>query len=183
MRLKTLYSSREVAALTGLSARQLQWWDRRRLFTSAVPSHRTERGGYTERRYTPVELLELMVLADLRRRGFTIPQIRRLLGVLKTRFKTRLYETIEPGGPVTLYLDGDQIYARTPAGDLYNLLENAAQPLLMLGQDLQLRQITAKEGRRKELAGAKSRKAKTSKKAGAAKAAPKRASKKPAPEA
>lgn len=160
MRLKTLYSSREVASLTGLTARQLQWWDRRRLFTSAVPSHRTERGGYTERRYTPVELLELMVLADLRRRGFTIPQIRRLLGVLKTRFKTRLYETIEPGGPVTLYLDGDQIYARTPAGDLYNLLENASQPLLMLGQDLELRQITAKEGRRKELAGAKSKKPK-----------------------
>ena len=72
MRLKKYYSSREVAAQTGLSARQLQWWDHRGLLAPSVPSHRTEAGGFTERRYTPIELLELMVLADLRRRGFTL---------------------------------------------------------------------------------------------------------------
>ncbi len=72
MRLKKLYTSREVAALTGLSARQLQWWHTRRLFVPSVAPHKTESGGFTERRYTPVELLELMVLADLRRRGFSI---------------------------------------------------------------------------------------------------------------
>jgi DNA-binding transcriptional MerR regulator len=155
MRLKTLYSSREVAALTGLSARQLQWWDRHRLFSASVPSHRTDAGGFTERRYTPIELLELMVLADLRRRGFSIARLRRLLTVLKTRFNTRLYEAIEGSGPVTLYIDGNQIYARTPAGDLYNVLENASQPLLMLGEDLKLRQLTAKEGRRRPAGGAK----------------------------
>src|SRR6202007_2056284 len=75
MKLKKLYSSREVAQLTGLSARQLQWWDKRKLFTSAIPSHKTEAGGFTERRYTPIELLELMVLADLRRKGFTVARI------------------------------------------------------------------------------------------------------------
>ncbi len=79
MRLKKHYSSREVAVLTGLSARQLQWWDRRRLFVSAIRSHRTEAGGFTERRYTPMDVLELQVLADLRRRGFSVPQLRRLL--------------------------------------------------------------------------------------------------------
>ena len=35
MQLKNTYSSREVAALTGLTARQLQWWDERRLFQTA----------------------------------------------------------------------------------------------------------------------------------------------------
>ena len=64
MRLKKLYSSREVASLTGLSARQLQWWHARRLFVPSVPPHRTDAGGFTERRYTPVELLELMVLVQ-----------------------------------------------------------------------------------------------------------------------
>ena len=34
-----------------------------------IPSHKTDAGGFTERRYTPIELLELMVLADLRRRA------------------------------------------------------------------------------------------------------------------
>ena len=65
MRLKKTYSSREVAALTGLTARQLQLWDAGGLLSPTIPSHKTDAGGYTERRYTPIELFELLVLADL----------------------------------------------------------------------------------------------------------------------
>jgi DNA-binding transcriptional MerR regulator len=145
MKLKKLYSSREVAQMTGLSARQLQWWDKRKLFPPAVPSHKTDAGGFTERRYTPIELLELMVLADLRRKGFTVARIRRLLLVLRTRFKTRLYEAIEGGGPVTLYIDGEDIYAKTESGDLFSILDDATQPLMMMGEDIKLRQLIARE--------------------------------------
>ena len=56
MRLKRTYSSREVAALTGLTARQLQVWDAGGLLSPSIPSHKTSAGGYTERRYTPIEL-------------------------------------------------------------------------------------------------------------------------------
>lgn len=149
MRLKKLYSSREVSALTGLSARQLQWWDARRLFQASVPTHRTERGGFTERRYTPIDLLELLVLADLRRRGFSVARLRRLLGVLHDRFHVRLFEAIEGGGPITLYIDGRRIFARSESGDLYNVLDNPAQPLLVLGDDPRLRQLTVREGPRR----------------------------------
>ncbi|MEZ5291559.1 MAG: MerR family transcriptional regulator [Vicinamibacterales bacterium] len=145
MKLKGHYSSREVAALTGLTARQLQWWDRRGVFPPSVPTHKTEAGGYTERRYTPIELLELMVLADLRRRGFTVGRIRRLLAALRTRFKVRLFEAIEDGSAVTLFVDGDDIYARTTTGEYFNLLENPRQPLLVLGQEPRLRRLTARE--------------------------------------
>jgi len=145
MKLKKLYSSREVAQLTGLTARQLQWWAKRNLFLPAVASHKTEAGGFTERRYTPIELLELMVLADLRRKGFTIARIRKLLDVLRSRFKTRLYDAIEGGGPVTLYIDGANIYARTDAGEMFSILDNAAQPLMIMGEDLKLRQLIARE--------------------------------------
>jgi DNA-binding transcriptional MerR regulator len=145
MKLKKLYSSREVAQLTGLTARQLQWWAQSRFFPPTVPSHKTEAGGFTERRYTPIELLELMVLADLRRKGFTVARIRKLLLVLKTRFKTRLYEAIEGGGPVTLYIDGENIYAKNDRGDLFSILDNAAQPLMMMGEDIKLRQLIARE--------------------------------------
>ena len=145
MKLKKLYSSREVAQLTGLTARQLQWWAKKDFFPAAVPSHKTEAGGFTERRYTPVELLELLVLADLLRKGFTVARIRKLLKVLKVRFKTRLYDAIEGGGPVTLFMDGDNIYARTEEGDLFSVLDNAAQPLMIMGEDLKLRQLIARE--------------------------------------
>lgn len=144
MKLKKLYSSREVAQLTGLTARQLQWWAQRKIFLPAVESQKTEAGGFTERRYSPIDLLELMVLADLRRKGFTVHKIRKLLQVLKSRFKTRIYEAIEGGGPVTLFTDGESIYVRTEAGDLFNLLDDAAQPL-MLSDGIKLRQLTARE--------------------------------------
>ena len=94
MQLKNSYSSREVAALTGLTARQLQWWDERRLFLSAVAPKPTAAGGFTERRYTPVDLLELMVLADLRRQGMTVARIRLLLETLRSRFGVRLFDAI-----------------------------------------------------------------------------------------
>ena len=160
MKLKKLYSSREVAQLTGLTARQLQWWAKANLFPPAVDSHKTEAGGFTERRYTPIELLELMVLADLRRKGFTVARIRKLLEILKSRFKTRLYEAIEGGGPVTLFIDGENIYARNDEGDLFSILDNAAQPLMMMGEDIKLRQLIARERpARRRAKGAAARKA------------------------
>jgi DNA-binding transcriptional MerR regulator len=146
--LKKFYTSREVAAMTGLSARQLQWWDSRRLFTAARATQRTEAGGFTERRYTPLDVLELQVLADLRRRGFSVPRLRRLLTALRDVFGVRLYEAIGDGGPMTLFLTGDQLYARTVDGRFFNL-DAPTQPLLVIGEELSLRPLTSRERRRR----------------------------------
>jgi len=148
MKLKKHYTSREVATLTGLSARQLQWWDARRLFKPAVAPHRTAAGGFTERRYTPLDVLELQVLADLRRRGFSIPRLRRLLATLRELFGVRLYEAIGDGGPMTLFIGGDQLYARTEDGRLFNL-DAPSQPLLMVGEEIAIRPLTARQRKRR----------------------------------
>ena len=148
MRLKKFYTSREVASLTGLSARQLQWWDSRRMFTAAVATQRTEAGGFTERRYTPMDVLELQVLADLRRRGFSVPRLRRLLTALREVFGIRLYEAIGDGGPMTLFLGGNQLYARTADGRLFNL-DAPTQALLVVGEEVTLRPLIARERKRR----------------------------------
>ena len=148
MKLKKHYTSREVAVLTGLTARQLQWWDSRRIFKSALASHRTAAGGFTERRYTPLDVLELQVLADLRRRGFSVPRLRRLLTTLHDQFGVRLYEAIGDDGLMTLYIAGDQLYARTKDGGLYDL-DTPTQPLLMVGQDLPIRPLVVRERKRR----------------------------------
>ena len=147
MRLKRTYSSREVAAMTGLSARQLQIWDAGGLLSPAIPSHPTARGGHTERRYTPFDVLELQALADLRGRGFSIPRLRHLLDTLRDVFRVRLYEAIGDGGPMTLFVSGEQIFARMQDGRMFNL-DDPTQPLLMVGEELSLRPVTARERRR-----------------------------------
>jgi len=154
MRLKRTYSSREVAGLTGLTARQLQLWDAGGLLSPAIPSHRTDAGGYTERRYTPIELFELLVLADLRRRGFTIQQLHAILAALSDHFGVRLFDATGGGGAVQLLTDGQEIYARTARGQFFNLLKTPTQPLLAIGDEQLLRELSAslrtrRKGKRK----------------------------------
>jgi DNA-binding transcriptional MerR regulator len=144
MRLKKTYSSREVASLTGLSARQLQVWDASGLISSAIPSHRTEAGGYTERRYTPIDLFELLVLADLRHRGFSVQQLHQLVRILKERFNQRLFEATGGGGSVQLLTDGQEIYARTTSGQFFTLLRSPGQPLLAIGNEGLLKELSGK---------------------------------------
>ena len=144
MRLKKTYSSREVAGLTGLTARQLQVWDASGLLQPTVRPHRTEAVGYTERRYTPIELFELLVLGDLRRRGFSVHQLHTILRILREQFGQRLFDATGGGGSVQLLTDGKSVYARTERGAFYNLLKTPAQPLLVIGDDSGLKALSGK---------------------------------------
>ena len=148
MRLKRTYSSREVAAITGLTARQLQGWDADGLLPPAIRSHPTAAGGYTERRYTPIDLFELLVLADLRRRGFTVPQLHAIVRALKEQFGTRLFDATGQGGSVRLLTDGRDVYARTTAGEFFNLLTAPTQPMLVIGDEGLLKELSGKVKRK-----------------------------------
>lgn len=148
MRLKTSYSSREVAALTGLTARQLQGWDAARIFRPAIAPRRTSSGGFTERRYTPVDLLELIALAELRRHGFTPAQLKQLMDALQQYFRRRLSETLDDAGDLRLLSDGRGLFLRTRQGHIFDLLVDPTQPLLT-EDGLPLKPVTGRARRRK----------------------------------
>jgi DNA-binding transcriptional MerR regulator len=150
MKLKKTYSSREVAAMTGLTARQLQIWDAGGLLSPTIRPRRTPAGGYTERRYTPIELFELLVLRDLRRHGFSIRQLRTILRILREQFGERLFDATGGGGSVQLLTDGREIYARTAAGAFFNLLKTPSQPMLVVGNEGALQALSGKLRRRKK---------------------------------
>lgn len=143
MRLKTSYSAREVAALTGLTARQLQGWDLGRIFRPAISPRRTSSGGFTERRYTPVDLLELLALAELRRRGFTPAELKQLMQTLQQYFRRRLSETLDDAGEMRLLTDGRGLFLRTRQGHIFDLLVDPTQPLIT-GDGLLLTPVTGR---------------------------------------
>src|SRR5579863_7610516 len=62
--MQSTFTSREVVALTGISPRQLQWWDERGIVVPAREGHR--------RIYSRDDLAEIAVLCELRRRGFSL---------------------------------------------------------------------------------------------------------------
>jgi len=58
------FSSHEVIALTGITARQLQWWDERGVVKPQRQGHR--------RLYSMENLTEIAVICELRRKGFSL---------------------------------------------------------------------------------------------------------------
>jgi DNA-binding transcriptional MerR regulator len=148
MRLKTSYTSREVTAITGLTARQLQGWDETRVFQSAIASRRTTLGGFTERRYSPVDVLELVALADLRRRGFAPAVLRQMMDTLRDYFRRRLSETLDDAGEMRLLTAGRGLFLRTRLGHIFDLLVDPTQPLVT-GDGLPLQPVTGRARRPK----------------------------------
>lgn len=149
MRLKTSYSAREVAAITGLSARQLQTWDSTGVFMPAVSPKLTAAGGFTERRYTPMDVLELVALAELRREGFMPSVLRLMMDTLRDCFRRRLSETLDDTGDLRLLTDGRGLFLRTQHGHIFDLLVDPMQPLVT-GDGLPLKPVgVSGRGRRR----------------------------------
>ena len=83
---KAFLTSREVVALTGITPRQLQWWDERGIVVPAREGHR--------RLYSLEDLSEVSVICELRRRGFSLQRVRRVVRFLQREFAKRLAETV-----------------------------------------------------------------------------------------
>src|ERR1700737_2300619 len=79
------FTSREVVALTGITLRQLQWWDERGIVVPARDGHR--------RLYSAEDLTEVAVICELRRRGFSLQRVRKVIRFLQREFSKRLAET------------------------------------------------------------------------------------------
>ena len=64
------FTSRAVVELTGISLRQLQWWDERGIVVPARDGHK--------RIYSLDDLAEVAVICELRERGFSLQKMRRV---------------------------------------------------------------------------------------------------------
>ena len=69
---------------------------------------------------------------------------------MKEQFGTRLFDATGGGGPVQLLTDGRELYARTSRGDVFNLLKTPTQPLLVVGDEGLLRELSGKVRRTKK---------------------------------
>ena len=67
-----------------------------------------------------------------------------MLTVLNDRFGVRLYDVLGEAGEITLLTDGHEIYARTRAGEFFNLLRDPEQPLLVVGVEADLQGLSSR---------------------------------------
>jgi len=118
------FTTREVILFTGITPRQLQWWDERKIVVPAREGHR--------RLYSMEDLAEVAVICELRRRGFSLQRVRKVMRFLQREFSKRLAETVSGSSEYHLLTDGKTLYLETSARQIVDLLKNARQPMLSI---------------------------------------------------
>jgi DNA-binding transcriptional MerR regulator len=116
------FTSAQVVGLTGITPRQLQWWDERGIV-------RPQRDG-RRRLYTFEDLTEIAVICALRRKGFPLQRVRRIMRFLQKELGRRLAEAVSNGSEYHLLTDGKRIYLENSERQVIDVLKNSRQPLL-----------------------------------------------------
>ena len=110
--------------LTGISLRQLQWWDERGIVVPARNGH--------NRVYSLDDLAEVSVICELRQRGFSLQKIRRVIRFLRRELGRRLVETVRAASEYHLLTDGKHIFLEDSARGVVDVLKNSRQPMLTI---------------------------------------------------
>ena len=131
------YSSSEVAEVAQVSLRQLQWWDERKVVSPRHEGHR--------RVYGPGEVIEITVIAELRRKGFSLQKIRRVLRFLQREMGKRLAEVMQASSDLHLVTDGKSIYLEDQHERIIDLLKHAKQPMFLVCVSDQVKRLADSE--------------------------------------
>ncbi len=133
--LEPTYTSSEVSRIAGVSLRQLQWWDERKVVSPRHQGHK--------RVYLPEEVIEITVIAELRRKGFSLQKIRRVLRFLQREVGRRLSEVLQSESDLHLVTDGKNIYLEDRQTRIIDILKNARQPMFLVCVSDQARRLQA----------------------------------------
>jgi len=118
------YTSSQVAEIAGVTLRQLQWWDERKVVSPRHEGHK--------RVYRPEEVVEITVIAELRRKGFSLQKIRRVLKFLQREMGRRLHDVLKAESDLHLLTDGKTIYLEDSESRIIDILKNARQPMFLV---------------------------------------------------
>ncbi len=135
------FPSHDVIALTGITARQLQWWDERGVVKPERQGHR--------RLYSLQNLTEVAVICELRRKGFSLQGVRKVMRFLAQEFGKGLADIVSRTSDVHLLTDGTHLYLETSAKQIVDILKNSNQPILGVCLSDTVRQVRAEVVARK----------------------------------
>jgi DNA-binding transcriptional MerR regulator len=138
------FTSNEVVERTGITPRQLQWWDERGI---VVPEREGRR-----RLYTLADVAEVAVICELRRKGFSLQRVRKVMRFLQREFGKRLAETVTGSSDYHMLTDGNTLYLETSPQQIVDILKNSRQPMLAICLSDTVRRVGDVIGGRKKKA-------------------------------
>lgn len=128
------YTSADVSRLAGVSLRQLQWWDEQKVVSPRHEGHK--------RVYQIDEVVEVSVIAELRRKGFSLQKIRRVLRFLQREMGKRLADILNTSSEFHLLTDGKSIFLEDDKQRIIDILKSAKQPMFLVSVSDQVRRLT-----------------------------------------
>jgi DNA-binding transcriptional MerR regulator len=116
------FTSSQVVRFTGITLRQLQWWDERGMVVPRREGHR--------RLYSVEDLAEVAVICELRQRGFSLQRVRKVMVFLQRELGKRLYQSASSNSQIHLLTDGKNIFIKDSPESIVDVLKNSQQPIL-----------------------------------------------------
>ncbi len=116
------FTSSQVVRFTGITLRQLQWWDERGMVVPRRQGHR--------RLYSMEDLAEIAVICELRQRGFSLQRVRKVMVFLQRELGKRLYQSASSNSQIHLLTDGKNIFIKDSPESIVDVLKNSRQPIL-----------------------------------------------------
>ena len=133
-----LFLSADVARMAGVSLRQMQWWDERKLVSPRIKDHR--------RVYITEQVLEILTVAALRRKGLSLQRIRKVLRLLRRELVQHLSSLLAGEPKVYLITDGNTVVVDDhPDGVLNRIAEAKRSTYLVCLTDQMSRIISAQD--------------------------------------
>lgn len=89
------------------------------------------------------DLAEVAVICELRRKGFSLQRVRKVMRFLQRELGKRLAEIVSGASDYHLLTDGRTLYLETSPQQIVDILKNARQPMLAVCLSDAVRQVRA----------------------------------------
>ena len=128
-----VFSSQDVTRITGVSLRQLQWWDEQGMVTPTQHGHK--------RQYQIHEVVEVALIHELREKGISLQKIRRGMDFLHQKIGRNLVESTRNEHDVHLLTDGKSFHLESDSTRIMDIFNNARQPMITVCVSDQIRRV------------------------------------------
>jgi DNA-binding transcriptional MerR regulator len=122
--------------MAGVSLRQMQWWDERKLVSPRIEHHR--------RVYIPEQVLEILTVAALRCKGLSLPKTRKVLRLLRRELGQQGSRLLaRKSSKVYVITDGNSVFVDDQPDGVLNRIAEAKRPMYLVCLTDQISRITS----------------------------------------
>jgi DNA-binding transcriptional MerR regulator len=128
------FASGDVCRLARVSLRQLQWWDEREVISPHQQGHR--------RVYVVSDVIGMMVVGELRRKGLSLQKIRRIVRSIRREIERHIDKLLTGKSELYVLTDGRSSFLEDQPERIVELLKNSREPLSLVSVSDQAKRLS-----------------------------------------